>query len=406
MKTVFKLIAATSRWMILFPLIVYAANVDPIAELIQFPENSEEARLWDIASKHENNLGNSGRLFHDRHIEAYLESITDNMLGDELDHLGITIDFVLVKEPTLSAWVYPYGTIAVHTGLLAGMENEAQLAAILAHEISHFLQRHSFRELITERRQTGIGKGLGLLATLAVASQTGTVDTGIMDATGGLWTGLVTNGYSRKLEYVADEEGLDLMANANYSRKEALKAFATLGDNDVYGTVKVALLWSSHPKLDSRLENLEKEIKKEQKKKKDAYRAGVVPDSATYYRGIAPALMINANLDIESREFGRARMALTKYISVEVDDPEAEFLMGETYRKQAPDGPDFAPRLEAYQKALQKDSGYAAAHKEVGMAYRQQRMNSDALVAFERYLELAPEAADAGIIRAYMDGMR
>ena len=406
MNTVCKLIAATSCWIILLTSSANAAKVDPIAELIKFPENSEEVGLWDVASEHENNLGNSGRLFHDRHVEAYLESITDKMLGDHLDHLGISIDFILVKEPTLSGWVYPYGTIAVHTGLLAGMENEAQLAAILAHEISHFLQRHSYRELITERRQTGIGKGLGLLAALAVASQTGTVDTGIMDATGGLWTGLVTNGYSRKLEYVADEEGLELMANANYSRDEALKGFAALADNDVYGTVKVALLWSSHPKLEARLDNLEKEIKKEQRKMKDAYRVGVVPESAAYYRGVAPALIINANLDIESREFGRARMALTKYISVEPDNPEAEFLMGETYRKQAPDGPDFAPRLEAYQKALQKDSGYAAAHKEIGMAYRQQRMNSDALAAFERYLEFAPEAADAGIIRAYMDGMR
>ena len=137
----------------IFSLPATTANLDSLDELDEIPVTEEEASLWDIASKHENNLGNSGRLFHDRHVEAYLESITDQMLGQQLDHLGIEVDFILVEEPTLSAWVYPYGTIAVHTGLLTGMDNEAQLASILAHEISHFLQRHSYRETISKGRQ-------------------------------------------------------------------------------------------------------------------------------------------------------------------------------------------------------------------------------------------------------------
>ena len=382
-----------------------AANVDPLSKLHKLPAKADEAELWDIASRHENDLRNSGRMFHDRYVEAYLESITDKLLGSYLEHLGMHLDFILVKEPTLSGWVYPYGTIAVHTGLLAGMDNEAQLASILAHEISHFLQRHSYRELISEGRQSVIGKGIGLLATIAVASQTGVIDTGLIGSTEGLWSGLVTNGYSRKLEYVADEEGLVLMAKANYSRDQAVLGFRALGQNALYGVADPARLWSSHPKLADRIKNLQKEIDRERKRKKD-YRPGVVPASESYYRGIAPALIINARLDIQEQQYARARAALTKYISVRPDDPEAEFLIGETYRKEAPDGPDYSPRTDRYRRALEKDSGFAPAYKELGMAHRRQHADAEARTAFERYLSLAENAPDAGIIRAYMDSMR
>ena len=130
-----------------------------------------------------------------------------------------------------------------------------------------------------------------------------------------------------------------------------------------------------------------------------------MPDALEYYRAVAPALLINAGLDIREKQFDRARASLSNYISVRADEAEPEFLMAETYRKQAPDGPDFISRTEAYNKTLQKDSAYAAAHKELGMAYRLQRQNVEAKAAFERYLELAAAAPDAGIIRGYLESL-
>ena len=123
-------------------------------------------------------------------------------------------------------------------------------------------------------------------------------------------------------------------------------------------------------------------------------------------RGIAPALIINARLDIAAQQYQRAREALSKYIQVEPDDPEAHFLMGETYRKEAPSGPDFSDCLAAYGQALAEDSGYAPAYKELGMAYRVQQENDKARDAFDQYLALAADAPDAGIIRAYLEGLQ
>ena len=376
-----------------------AAKIRHVDEIDKLPENTDEQGLWDIASGHENNIGNEGRIIRDREMEAYLESIAERLLKGRLRHLEIEVDFIIVQNNLLSAWVYPYGTIAVNTGLLTGMENEAQLAAILAHELSHFMQRHSYRELIADKRQSAIGKGLGFLATAAVAAKTGVVDTNMMKA-GGLWTDLVTSGYSRKNEHIADAEGLQMMAAANYDREQAIKAFEILKQNFEYGVVNPTLLWSSHPTLDDRLKNLGKAVAKEKKSKN--YQPGEIPDSAAYYDAVAPALLRTGMQDLQERYFGRARGAFQKYVAARPASGQGHYLMGEAYRREAPDGPDFGPRLEAYTNAVEADPGYAQAYKEIGMAQRQQGNAGAARAAFGKYLELTPDAIDAGIIRWYL----
>jgi beta-barrel assembly-enhancing protease len=381
----------------------YAAKVVPAYEATSLPGENDEKALWERASSHENRLRNAGTIFHDRHIEEYIEDLAARMLGDSIDHLGITMDFVLVEEPTLSAWAYPYGTIGLHTGLLVRMDNEAQFGAILAHEISHFLQRHTYREMLDGDKQSGIGKGLGFLAGLAIARETGTFDQGIMDFTGDLWENLATSGYSKKNEYVADEEGLELMARANLPIDQAIPAFQALAENSVYGAGDPRKMWSSHPRLEDRIKNLQKDIRKMSRKK--GFVAAASPDPLDYYRGIAPALIMNARLDISELQFERARESLERYLLVHPDDPEAHYLVGETYRRSNPLGPDFTASQAAYRAALEYDSAFAPALKELGMTHRIQRQNDAAKQAFEEYLAHAGDAADAGIIRGYLEGL-
>lgn len=381
----------------------HAAKIVPAYDAPSLPIEQDEKDLWERASSHENRLRNAGTIFHDRHMEQYIEELASRMLGDSIDHLGITIDFVLVEEPTLSAWAYPYGTIGLHTGLLVRMDNEAQFGAILAHEISHFLQRHTYREMLDGDKQSKMGKGLGFLAGLAMAKETGTFDKGVMDFAGNLWENLATSGYSKKNEYVADEEGLELMARANLPIDEAIPAFQALGENSAYGAGDPRKMWSSHPRLEDRIRNLQKEIKKAKRKK--TYVVADDPDALSYFRGIAPALIMNARMDIGERQYVRAREALEKYLMVHPDDPEAHYLMGETHRRANPMGPDFTASQAAYETALEHDSAFALALKELGMTRRIQRDNAAAKAAFEQYLTYAEDAADAGIIRGYLESL-
>lgn len=395
------LIAIAAVGALLFSMPAAAAKVQTMDKITKLPEKQDESNLWERASSHENRLRNVGTLVSHPQIEQYLESLADRMLGDYIDHLGIDVDFVVVEEANLSAWAYPYGTIGIQTGLIVRMDNEAQLAAIVAHEISHFLQRHTYREMLDKGKQSFLGKGLGFLAAAALTKETGTFDPNVMDFAGDLWMNLATSGYSKKNEYVADEEGLMLMANAGLSRDEAIPAFHALAENKEYGAGDPRKMWSSHPRLEDRIKNLQKEIKREKRRK--TYVAGEIPDPLIYYRAIASALIVNAKLDIEEGQFGRARDALEKYLMVHPVDPQAHFLMAEAYRRESPLGPDFAECTNSYYEALEHDSDYADAHKELGMTYRQQHKNVEARAAFERYLALAADAPDSGIIRGYLE---
>ena len=128
------------------------------------------------------------------------------------------------------------------------MENEAQLAAILGHEISHFLNRHAYVQIVAKNKQKSFGKMLGTAASLALAAGTGVQAD--LTKVGTVWADLVTSGYSRKLESQADAQGLDLLVGAQYPANEALPAFEALRipeDN----TANVNKVWSSHPDIDN-----------------------------------------------------------------------------------------------------------------------------------------------------------
>lgn len=381
----------------------YSAKIVPAYETKKLPENEEEMDLWERARRHEKRLREAGKIIENSHMDQYVAEMAARMLGDSIAHLDVSLKFVIVEEPILSAWAYPYGTIGLHTGLLVRMDNEAQFAAILAHEISHFLQRHTYREMLDGEKQGKVGKGLGFLASLALAKETGTWNKGIMDATGELWENLATSGYSQDNEFVADEEGLALMARAGYSIDEAIPAFEALAENSVYGAADPRKMWSSHPRLEERISNLQKDIK--QAKRKKDFVAGRVTEPQIYYRGIAPALMINARLDLKERKFGRMRDALNKYLAVYPDSAEAHFMLGESYRSENPLGPDFAKAQAAYRAALEHDPAYAPAYLELGMTARVQGQTALAGANLGKYLELAGDAPDAGIVRGYLAGL-
>ncbi|MCB1661706.1 MAG: M48 family metalloprotease [Pseudomonadales bacterium] len=374
----------------------FAAKYKPINEIPHsVPETEEEQQIWDIGRAHQKEVRETGEVVNDPDMEQHLEALASQLMGEMVSTIGLEVNVLVFKDPTVNAWVYPDGTIAVQTGLLAELKNEAQLAAILGHEISHFLNRHAYIQIKSKQKQSAIGKGLGLLATAAVAAKTGSLNTGLMD-TGQIWADLVTSGYSRKLETKADEQGLQLMITAGFDPNQALPAFEALRIKDDNET-NLSQIWSSHPDIDSRLKNIKKQIKK--LKSPPLF----TPAEHTYIEKYGTALLVDAQLDMQQRRYQQADNSLKRYTSIIKTEPLAFFMLGENIRKQHPEGPDFAARLDAYQQAINADSNYAKAYKELGMAYRQQQLYERASAALEQYLSLAPEAVDAPIIRWYLN---
>src|SRR5437867_13343308 len=120
-------------------------SVPPIgADGKPFKPESDEVRLWAQAEKEEEALAKKAKIYDDPLLEEYLGKVRDRLLPDEVRAAGGPgFRFGVMSDPTLNAFAMPNGRIYVHSGLLSRLDNEAQLAMILGHELAHDPRCHA-----------------------------------------------------------------------------------------------------------------------------------------------------------------------------------------------------------------------------------------------------------------------
>lgn len=153
-------------------------------------------------------------------------------------------EFVLFKDDTPNAFALPGGKVGVNSGLFQVAKSEAQLAAVLGHEIAHVTARHS-----AERMSRDMLTQLGIGAVSTVSDNQQMVGAVAQAAT----LGLVLP-FSRDQESEADRIGIIYMAGAGYDPREAValwRNFATLGGE------RPPQFLSTHPDPERRIERLE-----------------------------------------------------------------------------------------------------------------------------------------------------
>src|SRR6185369_18100131 len=96
--------------------------------------------------------------YEDPALESYLQGVVTRMTPKGMAaNTAVHYRIRVVEDPTLNAFAYPHGSIYVHTGLLARVENEDQLATVLGHEMTHVERRHMLRfERSARNKETGL----------------------------------------------------------------------------------------------------------------------------------------------------------------------------------------------------------------------------------------------------------
>lgn len=171
-------------------------------------------------------------------------------LSSELE--GYQWEYKLVDSKEVNAWCMPGGKIVVYTGLLPITQNEAALAAVMGHEVSHAIFYHG-----NERMSQGlIQQGLGTALSIAVANKPQATQNIFMTAFGlGSQVGVLLP-FSRKHELEADRYGLIWTAMAGYNPREAVALWDRM--EAASGGQKPPEFLSSHPSEGRRKEQLEK----------------------------------------------------------------------------------------------------------------------------------------------------
>jgi predicted Zn-dependent protease len=352
--------------------------------------------------------------------------------------------FRAFRDPVPNAFALPNGSIYVSTGLLALMDNESQLAAIIAHEMTHVLRRHSYFQNRSNRKKFLTMNIMAAVGAFAPGGVAGAVIT-IVTAIAPFIVMATIYGYSQDLERDADMKGIEMMMSAEYPPEEMVKALKLLS-NDIEGE-QIRLFYNDHPSLQERIKYLSQYL---------GARADVVTpamelnrEKKAYFTKTESVMRHDIQLAINSARYRSALYLAQRLVEFRPDSSENVFWLAEAYRTLGPRAPQLTERElsnsakkdavkkrekrtaeeeerellataagqenwkthqqkaeELYLRALSLDKPALAAHRGLGMLYEKLGRTSEAISQYEKYVELAPGAVDRERIQRRIETLR
>jgi predicted Zn-dependent protease len=343
----------------------------------------DEQRLWLRAREESAVLDRSGLIVNDPALEDFLNGVLDRLYRDPLPRGG-RLQLRVLTDPTLNAFALPDGALYIHTGMLARLENEAQFATVLAHELTHTTHRHALKGFRHLKNQTGF------LATF----------TGITGGVGGLLgllsTAASVSGYSKDLEREADREGYRLLVSAGYDPRESSKVFQLLLDESKRSKIKQPYFFGSHPRLAERRDTFA-ELARAHTPGENTGRVA----AEAYAAALSRVFRLNAVAALQAGDHDAALFSIRRHLALHPDNLAAQLVEADIHRRRNAEG-DAALALAGYQRIAAAADAPAAAHRGIGLVLFKQGDKPGAAAAFRRYLELEPEADDRAYIEDYL----
>lgn len=368
-----------------------ATTTLPPVTTANFTFEEDEKRLWNRSEEEERTIAKSGILYHDKELETYLNAVARKLQPSEV-YKSIQFHIHILKNPYSNAFTFPNGNIYVHTGILARMDNEAQLATLLAHEMTHATHRHQVREF------------RGLLNKSAVFASTRSLLGGLpgvgelTNVLGEIGTAAALTGHSRDLETEADMEGIKLVVKAGYDPREAPKLFRHIKEELDEEEGKEPFFFGSHPRLADRIDYYEEFLK-------SSGGGGGAINADTFRKRVADVVIENAFMDFRAGRFPQAQREAEKYLEIRPKDGRGYYLLGEIARQRGEES-DMAEAMKQFQKAVSVDPAYPDSQKGLGLLYFKEGKKSQAAKAFKAYLAKARNAPDRSYIEDYLSQCR
>jgi predicted Zn-dependent protease len=364
-----------------------ATSLPPVTKDFKFEE--DEKRLWLRSEEEQKALNRSGIIYRDEDLEAYLSGIAKKLQPPEVcAHIPFKVS--VIKNHLLNAFAFPNGAIYIHTGILARMDNEAQLATLLAHEMTHATHRHLLEQFRDIKNKTAF------LATIQVTTAGLGAYGSLATLLGAIGTIVAVTGYSREHETEADREGFRLMLNAGYDPTEAPKLFLHLKKEVEEENRKEPFFFGTHPRLKDRIENYETLLKTHSQGHQES-----MQNTEIFLRKICKVILDNARDDLKAGRFKIAERGVEKYLKIKSESAEAYCLLGDI-RRQRGEGNDVETAKDYYKRAIFINSSYPDSHKGIGLIHYKRREKSLAKKALELYLSLSPQALDRAFIEEYI----
>ncbi len=219
-------------------------------EVVLMSETSE----LEIGRELDRRIRSQEALLDDEQLQAYVQQVGDKLAASS-HRSDLIYRFRVIDRPQVNAFALPGGYIYIYRGLLAYLNSEAELAAVLGHEIAHVTARHTVRQ---HRNVT-----LASLLANIIAARSGTPYAGDVAS---LLGGAFVAGYGRELELEADGLGAEYLARAGYETDAMLSVIEILKYQEEYAKSRAKAegrepvtyhgVFSTHPRNDTRLQEV------------------------------------------------------------------------------------------------------------------------------------------------------
>jgi predicted Zn-dependent protease len=329
----------------------------------------------------------------------------------------IEYEFFVLRDPSPNAFALPNGHVYVHTGMLARLRDEDELAALLAHEINHVAGHHGIVEHRATRKKAITGLVVGSLGGWG-----GVISIGLQTS---------VYGFSRDLEQEADDRAVGLLRASRYDPHALPEVFDMLAEDYEGLDPRTPTIWSTHPEIRARA-------------KTSRALVASLPERDRHVEAFEPAVFDLRAMTIQDYvqdDYPNTAVALAESLTARYpDDPRLLQLVGDAWQgmgaqtaldpAQLTDSDKRQNRRERvrktrsqrlaellrteegraayaanltraediYRRVLVMDPAFAAAYRGLGEVCEQQARVRDAAEAYLTYVKMAPDADDRPLV--------
>jgi predicted Zn-dependent protease len=214
-----------------------------------------EAQELQVGRAADQDVKKQYALYDENGLAAYVSEVGQRVAS--LSHRpGLAYRFTLLDSTEINAFALPGGFIYVTRGIVAFLNSEAELAAVLGHEVGHVTARHSVRQM-------SAAQSTDILFTIASVFSPALRNQGVQNI-GGLVGGALLSGYGRDHELEADRLGAEYLARTGYDPQAMIRVIGVLKNQELFDAETARQegrkprayhgVFETHPDNDTRLQ--------------------------------------------------------------------------------------------------------------------------------------------------------
>lgn len=248
--------------LILTALIATGCATNPVTGQRDLALISESEEI-ELGRKSDAEVRQQYGVYADSALQAYVQQVGEKV-ATHSHRPGLRYHFTLLDSADVNAFALPGGYIYITRGILAYLNSEAELAAVLGHEVGHVTARHSVRQY-SAAMAASIGYNITALFLPPLQSKTGQ---SLFNTLGGA----LLSGYGRDHELEADRLGAEYLARSAYDPQAMIGVIGVLKNQELFERQQAAAegreprtyhgVFASHPSADQRLQQVVREAEK------------------------------------------------------------------------------------------------------------------------------------------------